>query len=471
MLEPLRNWLRVSRATKKRWIGYIGAVVFYLLITSLPLPSFEPDAQKALAVFGVAAFLWGTHALPLPVTAVLILFLLPVSGAMSSASTYEHFGNSAVFFILGAFILSSPIVRSGLSSRIAFGVVSRFGRSQNTLLGSILVLGAILSCVISAHAVAAMLFPIVLEVVRAAGVKPGGRFGLAAFLAMAWGVIIGSNTTLLGGARGPLAIGILQNTTGQSIGFGKWMSCTVPLVLIMLVIAYSFLVRVVRGEKVSLKAARRFLEARNRKLGTISQRELVTAGIMLVTITLWIAMGDRWGLDTVAFLGVSLAFMFGVADWREVQEDVNWGVFIMYGSAITLSAALEETGAASGLTQVVLSSGITSGAIVFAAIVAISLLLTEFVSNSAAVAVLMPVALAIAEEFGASAQAVTMAVTIPAGLGFMLPVSTPAIAIAVSSGYVRPLSVLRWGVGLDVIGCILLLTMSRFYWPLVGLGW
>jgi sodium-dependent dicarboxylate transporter 2/3/5 len=316
-----------------------------------------------------------------------------------------------------------------------------------------------------------MLFPIVLEVVRAAGVKPGGRFGLAAFLAMAWGVIIGSNTTLLGGARGPLAIGILQNTTGQSIGFGKWMSCTVPLVLIMLVIAYSFLVRVVRGEKVSLKAARRFLEARNRKLGTISRRELVTAGIMLATITLWIAMGDRWGLDTVAFLGVSLAFMFGVADWREVQEDVNWGVFIMYGSAITLSAALEETGAASELTQVVLSSGITSGAIVFAAIVAISLLLTEFVSNSAAVAVLMPVALAIAEEFGASAQAVTMAVTIPAGLGFMLPVSTPAIAIAVSSGYVRPLSVLRWGVGLDVIGCILLLTMSRFYWPLVGLGW
>jgi sodium-dependent dicarboxylate transporter 2/3/5 len=466
----LRRWWRRIDYNQRRWIFLVLAAAIYVCCVNSPFPGVTAEGKKAIAVFGVAAFLWGTSALPLAVTGILILFLLPFSGALSAESTYAHFGNRAVFFILGAFILSSPIMRSGLSTRIALGVVTRFGRSLRTLLASILMLAAILSCFISAHAVAAMLFPIILEVVRAAGAKPGSRFGLAAFLSMSWGVVIGSNTTLLGGARGPLALGILQGTTGDTIGFVEWVVWMFPIVLVLLVVAFAILQRIDVGEDISLLAATEFLQKRNQQLGQISRRELATGGIMILTILLWIFQGDEWGLDVVAFLGVSLAFIIDIAKWREVEEDVNWGVFLMYGSAIPLSAALEETGAATAITQSILSTDLASPLPIFMGIVLLATLLTEFMSNSAAVAVLMPVALAIAEKYGIDARTMTMGIVLPAGLSFMLPVSTPAIAISISSGYVRPFDVFRWGIWLDVLGYLGVFLVSQLYWPLVGLG-
>ncbi len=468
--ERISAFLQRSKLFQHRWIGYLIAIGIYVGILLLPLPGFEPNAQRAFAVFGLAAFSWGSTLLPLPVTAIVVLFLLPFSGAISAQETYAYFGNRAVFFILGAFILASPIMRSGLSTRIALGVVSRCGNSQRQILAAILGLAALMSCFISAHAVAAMLFPIVLEVVRAAGAKPGKGFGVAAFLSLAWGVVIGSNTTLLGGARGPLALGILQNTTGQTISFADWTLFVAPIVLVLLPIAFFVLQGVGQTEEVSLKNARRFLEKRNQQLGKISRREIVTAGILILTIILWMTLGDQWGLDAIALLGVILTFILGVANWQEVEEDVNWGIFVMYGSAIALSAALNDTGAAAALTQLLLGSGIESPVIIFAAVTIIALAMTEFMSNAAAVAVILPVALALAQKYGIEPRAMTLGVVIPAGLGFMLPVSTPALAIAVSSGYVHPLAVLRWGVWLDIISVIVFLGIRQFYWPLVGLS-
>lgn len=467
MLKRVRRQL--LQTLKQRWLRYLIAILLYGLIFFLPLPDMAPAAQRTLAVFGVAVFLWGTNTLPLPVTGILILLLLPATGAIPSKEIYSYFGSGAVFFILGAFILSSPIMRSGLSTRIALAVVSRFDQSQAMLLGSILGLSALMSCFISAHAVAAMLFPIVLEVVRASGAKAGGKFSLAAFLSMAWGVVIGSNTTLLGGARGPLALGILQNTTGDEISFVQWTIWVFPLVLILLALAFGLIRFLAQSETVSLQKARRFLERRNQKLGPISQREITTSVLMLVTIFLWITRGSVWGLDTIALLAVSLAFILGIADWQEVEEDVNWGIFVMYGSAIALSTALSNTGAAATLTEYLLNLGIGSPLVILAAIVLIALMMTEFMSNAAAVAVLLPVGLALAQKYGIDPRAMTLSVVVPAGLGFMLPVSTPAIAIAVSSGYVRPSAILRWGIWLDIISWTLFLAMSQLYWPLVGL--
>lgn len=478
IFENLRSFYSFSRTKKGRLIWYGFAAIIYALIVLSPLPGFSPEAKRALGVFGVAVFLWATDTLPLPVTGLLILFLLPISGAISSKDTYAFFGDQAVFFILGALILTSPIMRSGLSTRLALAVVSRFGNNVKGLLASILLLAAGMSCVINAHAVAAMLFPIVLEVVRAAGGKPGGRFGFAAFVAMAWGGVIGSNTTLLGGARGPLALGILQNATksaanpnGMTISFAEWTLYTIPIVIVLLLLAVSILITIGPGENVSLPAARRFLESRNKQLGPISRREIYTTCVMVLTVVLWVFEGDQWGLATVGFLGVTLAFILGVAKWHEVEEDVNWGIFIMYGSAIALSAAMRETGAAEALSKQLLALGIEEKTVIFAIIVLSALVLTEFMSNAATVAMMMPVALSLAINYGIDPRAMTLGVVVTAGLGFMFPVSTPAIAIAVSSGFVRPTAIIRLGIWLDILTFVIVFGMSKLYWPLVGLRW
>ncbi|MDY7012321.1 MAG: SLC13 family permease, partial [Cyanobacteriota bacterium] len=206
-----------------------------------------------------------------------------------------------------------------------------------------------------------------------------------------------------------------------------------------------------------------------RQLGKVSRREGLTALVVLLMVILWVFRGEVWGLDTIAFLGVALSFILRIADWREVEEDVNWGIFIMYGSAIALSAMLRETGAAEVLAQGLIS-WIDSPAAIFSAIILLTIVLTEGMSNAAAVAVLMPVALALAGEYDIDPRAMTLAVTVPSGLAFMLPSASPAIAIAIGSGYVRPFDAFLRGFWLKLSGFLLFLVMAQFYWPLVGLG-
>ena len=471
-IKHLRTWLRISRQPQYRWLWLVAAALIYFGILLFPMTGVEKEAKGALAVFGVAAFLWATNTLPVAVTGLMVLFLIPLSGSMSPTETYAYFGNKAVFFVLGAFILASPIQRSGLSSRLALTVVSRFGNSQNTLIGSILILSALMSFVISSYAVTAMLFPVVIEVVQAAGAKPGGRFGLAAFLALGWGCSIGGIATLLGGARAPLALGVLRSTTkGEyDITFVEWFLWSIPLVVLMLIVAYLVLLQIGKGIVVSLSTARKFLEVRSKSLGAISPREIGTLVLVTGIVLLWIFRGKAWGLDTIAFFGVICSFICGLASWQEVEEDVNWGIFLMYGSAIALSAVLRDTGGAQALAEILLGSWINSGFVCFLAMVLIITFLTEGMSNAAAVAVLMPVGLALAAKYGIDLRAMTLGITVPSGLAFLLPVSTPVMAIIMGSGYVSPSEAFKRGLLLKLVGTLIFLAMAKFYWPLFGLG-
>ena len=470
-IKQLRSWLRVSRQPQYRWAWFVAAALIYLVIYLFPIAGVEKEAKGALAVFGVTAFLWATNTLPVAVTGLMVLFLIPLSGTLSPTETYAYFGNKAVFFVLGAFILASPIQRSGLSTRLALTVVSRFGKTQNTLIASILILSALMSFVISSYAVTAMLFPVVIEVVQAAGARPGGRFGLAAFLALGWGCGIGGIATLLGGARAPLALGVLRSTTNgeYDISFVEWFIWSIPLVVLMLIVSYLILLQIGKGIVVSLPTARKFLEARSKNLGPISRREIGTLVLMIVMVLLWIFQGKAWGLEMIAFFGVMCSFVFGLANWQEVEEDVNWGIFLMYGSAIALSAVLRDTGAAQALAENLLGSWINSGFICFLAIVVTITILTEGMSNAAAVAVMMPVGLALAAKYGIDPRAMTLGITLPSGLAFLLPVSTPVMAIIMGSGYVSPSEAFKRGLLLKLLGFLIFLAMAKFYWPLFGL--
>ncbi len=463
-----QQWLKKVRRAQYRWVWCIVATLIYFAILSLPLNGFNEAARKALAIFGVTAFLWSTSALPVAVTGLLVLFLIPFTGVLPPEQTYAYFGNRSVFFILGVFILASPIRRSGLSTRLALTVVSKFGGTQRGLILSVLILSAAMSFFLSSHAVAAMLFPVVLEVVQSAGAKPGGRFGKSAFLALGWGAGIGGIPSLLGGARAALALGLLRESTGQSISFIEWTLWSLPLSIVLLAIAYLLIRNIGRGTAVSMGQAKMLLKSRAKRLGDISKREIGTALITLLTIFLWIVRGEVWGLDTVAFLGVSLLFIFQIADWQEVEEDVNWGIFVMYGSAIALSAVLGETETSTALAQALLG-WIDSGWLVFIAVAMVVVVFTEGMSNAATVAMVMPLAIALAADHGIDPRAITMGVTIASGLAFMMPVSTPAMAIVIGSGYVPPSHALQRGFFLKSIGFLGLLALATLYWPLFGL--
>lgn len=454
-----------------RWRKQILSLATVLLFLPMLLPAPEGlgvPAFRCLGVFVASVLLWVTGVLPLAVTSLSVLALLPLLGVLGPDEAFALFGNRAVFFILGALVLAASMISTGLSSRLALLAVSRFGRSERTFLLGVLVSSALLSFAMPQHAVAAMLFPVLLEVAHSLKLRPQeSRYGGALFLALGWGAVIGGIATLLGGARNPLAIAILYEATGDSIGFFEWMQAAMPLSLGLLVVAAIVLDRMGAGEAVDFAPCREVLERKLREAGPLTWQERRLAIIGVGTVLAWTFLGHSLGLAQISVLSAVLLFVFRVTDWPSVEEHVNWGIIVMYGGAVALGAALVETGAAQWLAAALLDRVVLAPVLVVMILAVVVIFLTEGISNAAAVAVVLPIALSLT---GAAGSKLTVfVVALPAGLAFCLPMGSPPNAIAYSSGFFKLRDILFVGLLLKLVGLALMFILMMWVWPHLGL--
>jgi sodium-dependent dicarboxylate transporter 2/3/5 len=201
----------------------------------------------------------------------------------------------------------------------------------------------------------------------------------------------------------------------------------------------------------------------------MSYEERAISAVMLGTLAAWIVLGEEYGLANIAIMAVIVLFAMNLASWHSVEQYVNWGVILMYGGAIALGTAVSRTGAATWLSQQTISVWADSPATAVAIISATSLVLTEAVSNSAVVALLMPVTLGVAADFEMPPRIMALVTAVPAGLAFAFPIGTPANAIAFSSGYLRMRDIVLPGVVLAVSAWCVFNLVANFYWPLIGI--
>ena len=458
----------------RRYRRQIFVAVALLLAASVVVPApadLGASGQRCLAVFAACTILWVTGVLPLAITSLAALALLPLLGVLPPDRSFALFGNRAVFFILGALVLAASMISTGFSSRLALHFVTRFGGSSRTFLLGVLLSSAFLSLWMPEHAVAAMMFPVVLRVVHALELPPiRSAYGAALFLALGWGSVIGGITTLLGGARNPLAIAILYQKTGESIDFFEWMVVALPLSIGLLAVTALILDRFAAGDRVDVRPCRDVLRQRLDEAGPMSRAEKRLAAIALATVLAWMFLGHRVGLAQISILSAVLLFVFRVTDWAAVEENVNWGVIIMYGGAVALGAALVESGAAHWLSVQLVSRATLPPLGVLLVLAAVTMLLTEGISNSAAVAVILPIALSLTEFLNIPGGKLTVfAVALPAGLAFCLPMGSPPNAIAYSAGYYRLRDILVLGLVLKAVGLLILAALMIWVWPHLGL--
>lgn len=470
--RPLGQWLwrAILRRRRNLFVLLLGVAVFTTILL-LPRPaSLSAEGQRALAVLAVCALYWMTSVIPLAITGLLALALLSLTGAVPTDRAYSAFGNSAVFFILGALILAGALMHSGLSTRLALVFLRRFGKSPRALLLAILFGGAFLSFWMPEHAVAALLFPIVTEIAEALNLLPrSSRYGEGLFLALAWGTIIGGVSTFLGGARNVLAVGMMQERYGVSIGFFDWMIAVVPIVVILLVCAALLLVLFFARGLAEVGTARQVMEARIARMGALRPAEARIGGLTGLTVAVWVFLNGQVDLATAGLLAVVALFVLRLVEWKSVQGYVNWGIVLMYGGAIALGTALTETKATEWLTMTLMSHLQVSPWTASLILVILAFILTALISNAAVVAMLLPVAFSIGERFGLGPILVVYLIAVPSGLDFCLPIGTPPSAIAYSSGYIRSRTMIRVGLVLSVVTWLVFTLMARFYWPLLGL--
>jgi len=431
----------------------------------------SPEGYKTLCVFFLCVSLWSTNLIPLSITSLLAIAAIPLLGIMETSEVYSFFGNRAVFFILGVFILSAAMIGCGLSTRVSMWVMENWSRTPARLVSSVYFFAAVSSCFMSEHAVAAMLFPLIFEIVNSLGLKRDeSRFGKAMFFAMAWGCIIGGATTVLGGGRVPLAVEILETATaGQdTIGILQYTWLSFPLVFILLFSGWLVLKIMFAPDLTDIQPAREALRKKHLALGHVSLQEKGIALVMAATLYFWFAHGDDLGIANIAIIAIVLLFVLGLVNWKVVEPHINWAIILMYGGAICLGEVMAKSGAALWLAKQLFEGTIDSTAVFLIAIAVCSVLLTTFMSNSAVIAILLPPAISMCPTYGISPVLATMTVILPSNFAFILPIATPASALAYSSRFLSLGEMIRAGTILSLLGMMAYFFLLFFYWPMIG---
>ena len=445
--------------------------VFSLLLGFEGPNDLSPEGYKVLCLFILCVCLWSTNLIPLSITSLLAIAAVPLLGIMEASQAYSYFGNKAVFFILGVFILSAAIIACGLSTRISVWIMEHWSETPGQLITSIYCFAAFSSCFMSEHAVAIILFPIIHEIAQSLNLKRDNSvFGKSMYFAMAWGCIIGGAMTVLGGGRVLLGVEMLEKATAgqQTLGILQYTKLSFPLVILLFAGGWVALKVLFPSDIQNINRARKALKQKAVVMGKLTFQEKGIALVMGATLFCWFGYGDQLGIANIAIISIVLLFVLNLITWKMVEAHINWAIVLMYGGAICLGEVMSESGAALWLAEQ-LFSGLIESSIVFLLVIAfLSTLFTTFMSNSAVIAILLPTAISMSPAYGISPALATMTVILPSNFAFILPIATPASALAYSSRFLSLKEMIWSGSILSLMGLVFYLFLLMFYWPLIG---
>ncbi len=447
------------------------SLAFFIVFLSHILPTPEGlshNGQIMIGILAMAAILWITEPMPLAVTSLFIMILQPLLGVMPASDVFASFGNKAVFFLIGAFILATAIEKHGLHRRIALRFLYFFENHPKMFTFGIMASCTFLSFIMPEHGVATLFLPIITSILIATKVVPlHSNFGKISMLCIAYGCSIGSLGTLVGGARNPLTIGILADLNPPiNVTFFDWCVYSMPVVLISLPLVWLVLQFAFPIELKDFSEAKKEINRQITSEGKIKIHEVLVFAILILTICLWILFSSHqyFGLATIAILSGVILFFTGCISWNDVEKRVPWGIILLYGGAITLGMSMETTGAGAWLAGLIFNMFGGNIFIVILVIILFTVLLTNFMSNVGAVAILLPIGIAVAEKIGFSPLLSSMIIALCGGLAFMLVIGTPANAITYSAGYFSTRDLFKVGVIANFICIVIIFCVAIFYW-------
>lgn len=463
---------------------FAGLAVFVGMLV-LPAPEgLSVEGWRCAAVGLLMAAWWITEAIPIPATALLPIVLFPALGVVSVDEATAPFANPLIYLYLGGFLLALGMQRWGLHRRVALSIVRLVGDSPRRITFGFLLATAFVSMWVSNTATALMMLPIGVSVAGLVGEGAEGatrrNFGIVVALSIAYGATVGGVGTIIGTPPNALLAGFLSETYGVELGFGQWMLLGVPVVAVGLPLVFAVLTRVypVGSEPMAKGAA--YVREELRAMGPMSGPERAVAGVFGLVAALWV-LGPvvRSVLpslsDTAIAIGGALLLFLLPVDWRRMEfvldwrsaEALPWGVLILFGGGLSLAAAIQATGLAAYIGDLLVGLGGLPTLAVVAVIALVILLLTEMTSNTATAAAFLPVVAALAVALGESPLLLAVPTALAASCAFALPVGTPPNAIVFGSGLVSLPEMAKAGVWLNLAFVVLVTVAAYLLLPLV----
>ncbi len=479
-IEPLTN-LDLKR------IGFIflGLFLFFWLYLADPMPdAVDPlgqhfeltrEGKAAIGLFLLAGTWWVFEVIPIGVTSLLIGVIQALFLIRAPKEAFNDFMDPSVLFIFGSLVIGMVFTKVGLSRRISYKMLTVVGeRTSMIYLGTFLVTAA-LTHFMAHTAVAATMFPILMAIysLYGEGDKPT-RFGKGLFIGMAFVAGAGSMITLLGAARGAVALGFFNDIVERNVSFFELTYYMFPIGWIMVFILWGMMMMMFRPEKTEIPGLRDKAKRLYKEAGPITRDEVFVALVVLaviVTLSLksFIPAMEFIDKTSVILLSTITFFVFRILTVNELEQ-IPWNIVLLFAGAMSIGFCLWETGAARWLAINWLAMFKDSNWFIF--VVGISffvMIMTNFIMNVAAIAISLPVALVIAPYLGVAPEVILYSALIVSACPFLLLVGAAPNAIAYDSKQFTTGQFFMAGIPASVVLMAVTAIAVGIIWPIMGM--
>jgi len=437
----------------------------------------SPEGKGAIAVFLLAATWWVFEVVPIGVTSLAIGVLQVLFLIRPAKEAFRDFMDPNVLFIFGSIVVGLVFTKTGLTRRIAYKMLAIVGEKTSMIYLGCFVLTAALTHIMAHTAVAATIYPLLVAIyaMYGEGDKPT-RFGKGLFIGMAYVAGAGSIVTLLGAARGAVALGFYNEVTGKSVGFFELSYYMFPIGWLMTFILWGFFMVVLKPEKKTIPGLREKAKRLNAEMGGITKKEVIGAAIVAAAI---VVLGVSAVLKStmpgfmpphktaVLLVSTILFFITGLLDITDLEE-IPWNIILLFAGAMSIGFCLWQTGAAKWMAVNWLTLFKDANWFVFVMSIAFFvMMMTNFIMNVAAIAISLPVALVIAPYLGVAGEVILFSALVVAGMPFLLLVGAAPNAIAYNSKQFTTGEFFLYGIPASII--LMIVTGFAVYvlWPIM----
>ena len=433
------------------------------------------EGKGALAVFLLAGTWWVFEVVPIGITSLMIGILQVLFHVRSANAAFKDFMDPSVLFIFASIMIGLVFTKTGLTKRLAYKMLDVVGERTSMIYLGVFVVTALLTHIMAHTAVAATVYPLLLAIysLYGEGNKPT-KFGKGLFIGMAYVAGAGSIVTLLGAARGAVAIGFYKEILNQDITFFELTYYMAPIGWLMVFLLWGFFMIFFKPEKDRIPGLREKARELNAKMGPLTRQEIMAAaivGIVIVLMSLRSFIPELKALDKTAIILCSSVgfFIFKILDIKDL-EDIPWNIILLFAGAMSIGFCLWQTEAAKWLAVNWLTMFQEANWFVFVMSIAFFvMMMTNFIMNVAAIAISLPVALVIAPYLGVAPEVILFASLVTAGMPFLLLVGAAPNAIAYDSGQFTTGEFFLYGIPASILLMVVVGLACYFIWPIMGM--
>ncbi|KAA5523889.1 DASS family sodium-coupled anion symporter [Haemophilus seminalis] len=445
-------------------IFILDIVLFFVLLKVLP---YESKASAGLALLAFVAVLWLTEALHVTVTALLVPLLAIALDLVSTKQALVAFADPTIFLFFGGFSLATALHIQKLDKMIANKIMALARGNLFIAIIYLFLITSFLSMWMSNTATAAMMLPLAMGILSQLDREKEHNTYVFVLLGIAYSASIGGMGTLVGSPPNAIVASNLHLT------FADWLWYGLPIMIILLPLMIGTLY-IIFKPKLHINFEQSFESIE------MNSVRVLTLVIFVVIALTWVFSGQinplisgLLGLQkniasfdsVVALLAAIVICSTGIASWKQIQESTDWGVLMLFGGGLTLSAVLKDSGASKILADsIVFMIEGQHFYLIGLLVAAFIIFLTEFTSNTASAALLVPIFISIAQSLGMPEIGLALIIGLGASCAFMLPVATPPNAIVFGSGQVKQSEMVKAGFVLNLVCILVISTMGYLFW-------